>query len=63
MIHRLIELRAGSHLYGTDTPSSDTDLKAVHLPTARDILLQQARPVVTENRMRDHGERDQRGER
>jgi hypothetical protein len=30
---------AGSRLYGTHTPESDTDYKAVHLPTKREILL------------------------
>lgn len=29
----------GSHLYGTATPASDTDFKAVELPTRREILL------------------------
>jgi hypothetical protein len=36
----IVEMRFGSHLYGTDTPDSDLDLKAVFLPAARDILLQ-----------------------
>ncbi len=27
MTRRLVELRAGSHLYGTATPHSDVDLK------------------------------------
>jgi len=31
---------AGSHLHGTSTPSSDLDAKAVHVPAARDILMQ-----------------------
>ena len=58
----LVELRAGSHLYGTATPASDTDLKAVHLPTARDILLQRARPTVTEERAKERGERNLPGD-
>ena len=41
-MRRIVELRAGSHLYGTATAASDTDLKAVYLPAARDILLQRA---------------------
>ena len=36
----IFRVKFGSHLYGTDTPESDTDYKAVHLPDARDILLQ-----------------------
>lgn len=29
----------GSHLYGTQTPSSDRDLKGIFVPKARDVLL------------------------
>ncbi len=61
--HRcVVELRAGSHLYGTATPTSDTDLKAIHLPGARDILLQRARPTLTEQRVKEHGERNLPGD-
>lgn len=42
----LVEMRFGSQLYGTATPASDLDLKAVHLPDASAILLQRVRPVV-----------------
>lgn len=61
-ISRLVELRAGSHLYGTATAASDTDLKAVYLPTARDILLQRARPTVTKERDKGRGERNMPGD-
>jgi len=47
---RLVELRAGSHLYGTATANSDVDLKSVYLPSARDLLLQRAPPTATERR-------------
>jgi len=30
---------SGSRQFGTSTPASDTDIKAVHVPDARDILL------------------------
>ncbi len=42
---KMVEMRFGSHLYGTATPSSDTDIKAVHVPSPGDILLQRAKPV------------------
>ncbi len=58
----LVELRAGSHLYGTATAQSDFDLKAVHLPGATDILLQRAAPVITTGRDRPPGERNQAGD-
>ena len=35
----LVRMQFGSHVYGTNTPASDLDFKAVHLPPARDILL------------------------
>ena len=61
--HRIVELRTGSHLHGTDTPDSDTDLKSVLLPSGRDILLGRARPNLnwtggTEERRNHPGEVD-----
>lgn len=35
----LVKAIAGSHLFGTNTPSSDMDYKGVFLPEPRDILL------------------------
>ena len=46
-MHTLIEMRFGSHLYGTATPASDTDIKAVHLPDRRSVLLQRVVPVIS----------------
>lgn len=43
----LVEIKFGSHLYGTATHQSDTDIKAVHLPLRRDVLLQRVKSVVT----------------
>jgi hypothetical protein len=48
----------GSHLYGTATPESDLDVKAVYLPAARDILLQQVRAAVTGHREKAKGEKN-----
>jgi hypothetical protein len=45
-MHPIVEMRYGSHLYGTDTPQSDTDLKSVYLPSALDILLQRVQPTI-----------------
>jgi hypothetical protein len=39
-------LRFGSHVYGTNVAESDTDFRSVHIPDARDILLQRAEPFV-----------------
>jgi len=46
----IVEMRFGSHLYGTDTATSDLDLKGVYLPSARDILLQRAAAAPSEAR-------------
>jgi hypothetical protein len=36
----IVKIKFGSHLYGTNTPTSDLDYKSVYIPPARDILLQ-----------------------
>lgn len=43
----IVEMRFGSHLYGTATSRSDFDLKTVYLPEAHHILLQRVRPTVS----------------
>lgn len=58
MTDRIVEMRFGAHLYGTETEESDLDLKAVYLPAARDILLQRALPVITETRPKAFGEKN-----
>jgi predicted nucleotidyltransferase len=35
----LILVKHGSHLYGTDTPTSDMDIKGVFLPSSQQVLL------------------------
>lgn len=42
-------IQYGSHLYGTNTLSSDLDFKSIHIPDAEDILLQQAKPEIVLN--------------
>jgi hypothetical protein len=44
----LLSTQFGSHIYGTNTPSSDLDFKEIFIPDAKDILLQRApRTIVT----------------
>ncbi len=45
-----------SHLYGTNTESSDTDYKAVHLPTAMEIILQRVTDKLVIGRSKKEGE-------
>lgn len=42
----LIRIMHGSHLYGTNTASSDTDIKGVHLPAGEDIVLMRPEHVI-----------------
>ena len=61
-VELIVEIRFGSHLYGTDTPESDVDVKGVYLPEARNILLQRITPSVTVGREKDTGERNRPGD-
>ena len=58
----IVEMRFGSHLYGTATPLSDLDYKAVYLPDARDILLQRVRGMVSLSREKAAGEKNLPGD-
>ena len=55
---KIVQMKIGSHLYGTATPESDIDIKAVYIPSARDILLQRVSPVVSESRIKARGEKN-----
>ncbi|HTI44792.1 MAG TPA: nucleotidyltransferase domain-containing protein [Candidatus Nitrosotalea sp.] len=58
----IVEMRVGSHLYGTATAQSDLDLKGVYLPAASDILLQRVRPSISLNPGKAFGERNRPGD-
>jgi hypothetical protein len=45
-MRNIVTVVTGSRAYGTNVPGSDTDFKAVHVPTAEDILLQRVAPSV-----------------
>jgi len=57
----IVELRFGSHLYGTATPQSDVDFKAVYIPAARDILLQRVRGAISRPSDKAPGEKNAPG--
>ena len=42
----IVEMDFGSHLYGTDTDQSDRDYMRIHLPSARDIVLQRVQNTI-----------------
>jgi len=54
----IVTIQYGSHLYGTNTPESDLDIKGIYLPYARDILLQRVKPAITELRHKKRGEKN-----
>lgn len=47
MTYTLMRCRFGSHLYGTQTPTSDTDYKSIHIPAARDIVMMDTPGVIS----------------
>lgn len=55
---KILEMKFGSHLYGTSTPESDTDLKGIYLPEGRDIILQTYKPVISHSRAKAECERN-----
>lgn len=58
----IVNIKFGSHLYGTATPQSDLDFKAVYIPSASDILLQRVRGSVSESRRKAEKEKNLPGE-
>lgn len=49
----IVKMQFGSHVYGTNLPTSDTDYKAIYLPTAKDILLQRVKGSIVRNTKSD----------
>ena len=58
----IVEMRFRAHLYGTETATADLDLKAVYLPSARDILLQRAAAAAPSGDRKQHGARNAPGD-
>lgn len=54
----LVRMQFGSHVYGTNVPTSDLDFKAVHVPAAADILLQRVRPSINNAIKKADGQRN-----
>jgi RNA repair pathway DNA polymerase beta family len=51
----VVRIEFGSHLYGTNTPTSDLDYKSVYVPCASDILLQRVRGSKGHQPKREEG--------
>lgn len=57
-MNKIIEMKFGSHLYGTTTPNSDTDYKAIYIPTAQQIADGHWQKTIVRSRGKDKGERN-----
>jgi hypothetical protein len=53
-----VRIEFGSHLYGTNTPTSDHDYKSVYVPSAADILLQRVKGSLGHKVKRFEGEKN-----
>lgn len=54
----IIEIKYGSHLYGTSTEKSDLDIKGIYIPSAKNILLQKVKPVESKTKQKKIGEKN-----
>ena len=57
-MNKILEIKFGSHLYGTNTPTSDLDFKALYLPTAREIVLGKYKKTIAKSRPKAECERN-----
>lgn len=48
----------GSHLYGTNTETSDKDYKSIYIPDANDILLQRIKESISQKREKNAFEKN-----
>lgn len=61
-MRKLVNIKFGSHLYGTSTPMSDVDFKSVYVPDARAILLQKVKGSINLARAKAEKEKNLPGE-
>lgn len=57
-MNKILEIKFGSHLYGTNTPTSDLDFKAIYIPTAREIVLGKYHKTIAKSRPKAECERN-----
>lgn len=55
---KLFQLKFGSFLYGSNTPSSDLDLKSVYIPSSREIVLGNYKKTICTSRPKSTFERN-----
>jgi hypothetical protein len=59
---KILRIKHGSHLYGTNTPTSDEDFKEIHIPAGREILLQRAKDAYEFGPEKEIGAKNQAGD-
>lgn len=57
-MNKIFEIKFGSHLFGTATPTSDLDIKGIYLPTAREIVLGNYKSTIQQSRSKADKERN-----
>lgn len=57
-MRKIVEIKFGSHLYGTNTENSDLDLKAIYLPTKEEILTGKYQKTIIHQRGKQAGEKN-----
>ena len=58
-MRQILRTKFGSHIYGTNLPTSDTDYKAIFIPNAKDIILQRAAQHQLNNTKTDSTKRNE----
>jgi predicted nucleotidyltransferase len=58
-MRQILRTKFGSHIYGTNLPTSDTDYKAIFIPNAKDIILQRAAQHHLNNTKTDSTKRNE----
>lgn len=61
-MHKIMKIKFGSHLYGTNTPESDEDFKSIFIPTAEQIILGRGKQTYNTDRPKAEGEKNYAGE-
>lgn len=61
-MRKIVEIKFGSHLYGTATENSDIDIKSIYIPDPKDIILQRVRGSISNKRHKEPGEKNIAGE-
>jgi hypothetical protein len=57
-MNKILEMKFGAVLYGTETVNSDQDFKAIYIPTAREIVLNTYKKTISTQRPKREGERN-----